>query len=183
MKFLVFAASHRKESLNGKLAALAAQWLEAQGHVADMPFYGAFDLPLYNDDIARRQLPDAAYIFARRAQPAHGIIICSPEYNWSYPGSLKNILDWTSRIEPAPLAGKTALLMSATPGARGGILGLNHLKTPLEALQLHVYNRVFPLGNAENAFDGKGQLAQPKQQQMLIALLAEYVLFTQKFSA
>ncbi len=182
MKLLIFAASHRPDSFNRKLAKLAAAHLAAKGANVDFAEYGEFDMPFYNDETcAKSGVPDIAQSFAIRAANADGIVICSPEYNWSYPGSLKNIFDWTSRITPTPLAGKTALLMSATPGSRGGITGLTHLKTPLEALQLFVYPKLFPLGNTESAFDTGSNLADPKQRQAFTSLLDGYSIFTQKF--
>lgn len=183
MRFLVFAASHRAASYNRKLAKLTAEQLASHGMHADLAQYGEFDMPVYNDEqVTRHHLPPEAHIFAKRAAACHGIVICSPEYNWSYPGSLKNILDWTSRIQPAPLAGKTVLLMSATPGSRGGILGLNHLKSPLEALQMFIFNRALPLGHAETAFTPEGTLAQEKQHRQFMSMVSDYIIFTEKLT-
>lgn len=180
MKLLVFAASHRTESVNRKLAKLAATHLEAHGIGIDFAEYAEFDMPMYNDETASRGVPEFAQGFAKRAGKADGIIICSPEYNWSYPGSLKNIIDWTSRIKPSPVAGKTALLMSATPGGRGGVLCLNHLRGPLESVQMYVFPRVFSLGNALNAHDGHGALSDEKTRRQFTTLLDDYVIFTRK---
>lgn len=175
MKFLLFAASHRKESYNRKLAVHVAAHIGGETDLAD---YADFDMPLYNDSIP---LPDAAHRFARRAASADGIVISSPEYNWSYPGSLKNIIDWTSRIEPNPLKGKTVMLLSASPGARGGILGMDHLKTPLEAMQLHVFHRMFPLGNCREAFDAADKLFA-KHRDALNPMIDSFVTFTRKLT-
>lgn len=183
MKFLIFAASHRNGSYNRKLAGLAAAHMESQGINVDFAEYAEFDMPVYNDEVATSGgIPDIAQRFAERAGKCDGIIICSPEYNWSYPGSLKNIIDWTSRLKPNLLAGKTVLLMSATTGGRGGISGLAHLKTPLEAISLFVFPRVFALPHADTAFDGKGALANARQQQLFIALLDSYTDFTRKLT-
>ncbi|MDE3015381.1 MAG: NAD(P)H-dependent oxidoreductase [Pseudomonadota bacterium] len=181
MKFLIFAASHRKESYNRRLAKLAAAHMKSQGARVDFAEYAEFDLPVYNDEIAvSGGVPEAALCFAERAAKCDGIILASPEYNWSYPGSLKNIIDWTSRVKPNRLAGKTALLMSATTGGRGGITGLAHLKTPLEAISFFVFPRVFPLPHADTAFDGKGALADAQKQQLFTGLLNGYTDFTRK---
>jgi chromate reductase, NAD(P)H dehydrogenase (quinone) len=181
MKLLVFAASHRAESYNRKLAALSAEYLTSKNVTVDFAEYADFDMPVYNDVVATDNVPVPARVFAHRAANAEGILVCSPEYNWSYPGSLKNIIDWTSRITPAPLKGKTALLMSATPGARGGILGLNHLKTPFEALQMFVFPKMFPLPEAQKAFGTSG-LSESKKQQQLLSILDDYVTFTSRLT-
>jgi chromate reductase len=184
MKLLAFAASHRPSSFNRKLAHYAGAYATAQNITVDFAEYGEFDMPVYDDHACDLHgVPDIAKSFAGRAASADGIIISSPEYNWSYPGSLKNILDWTSRLKPSPLAGKTALLLSATPGARGGIVGLQHLKTPLESLQMFVFHKVYPLGYAHDAFDATDALADGKQKQLFTAMLEEYITFTRKLSS
>lgn len=176
MKFLALAASHRPESYNRKLVTVAASELRSRGHEVDVALYGEFDMPVYNDAI---EMPDMCHSFAQRAESAQGIIISTPEYNWSYPGSLKNILDWTSCITPNPLAGKTAFLMAASPGARGGILALDHLKSPLESCEVFVYPRVFPLGHCMDAF-AEIMLANPTQHKQLLTMLDGYLHFTHK---
>lgn len=182
MKLLAFAASHRTESLNRKLCEIAAHHAKSHGFIPDLADYAEFDMPAYNDEISNTTgVPDIAQSFGKRAGEAAGILICTPEYNWSCPGSLKNILDWTSRMNPKPLTGKTALLMSATPSGRGGIIGLSHLKTILESMGVFVYPKVFPLSNAESAFDDDG-LSAAKQQHLLISLLQDYSDFTKKLT-
>jgi len=178
MKFLVFAASHRIDSYNRKLVAHTSKYLTGKGIQVDCADYADFDMPIYNGGI---ELPESAYSFAKRAAGVNGIIISSPEYNWSYPGSLKNIIDWTSCIAPKPLEGKTVLLMCASTGSRGGILGLSHLKTPMEASQMYVFPKVFPLGNCQQLFDSADVLAS-KPSQHLNTMLDDYVTFTRKLT-
>lgn len=181
MKLLVFAASHRPESHNRKLAKLAAAHAVLHGMAVDFAEYSEFDMPVYNDTQAHQGIPEQCRIFGERAAKAHGIILSTPEYNWSYPGSLKNIIDWTSRMHPMPLAGKTALLLSATTGARGGIMSLNHLKTPLEALQMYVFPRAFPLSHSETAFAGDA-LADERKNRQITSMIEEYVTFMRKLA-
>ncbi len=180
MKFLVFAASHRTDSYNRKLSKIAAAYLAAAGHDVDYADYREFDLPLYNDEVAATTLPMEVIKTGGRFANADGIIISAPEYNWSYPGTLKNLIDWLSRISPVPTRGKTVFLMSASTSARGGILGLNHLETPLEAIQMYVFPKMYPLGNAATAFASATQLADSKQHAAFTAMLDEYRVFTQK---
>lgn len=183
LRFLVFAASHRPDSFNRKLARLAARSAETLGASVDFAEYGEFDTALYNDGEAEQgYAPPAALAFLDRMALAQGVIIASPEYNWSYPGSLKNLLDWTSRLDPAPMRHKTALLLCATPGARGGILGLDHLRSVLAAMQLQVFNRAFPLGHCHEALSAEGGLTSEKQRLQLDTLLADYVTFTRKLA-
>lgn len=182
MKLLAFAASHRPDSANRTLAMLAASHARALGAEVDVADYGDFDMPVFNDTLSENP-PAAAASFAKRVESADGVIIAAPEYNWSFPGSLKNIIDWTSIIRPRPLVGKTALLLCATPGARGGIMGLQQLKSPLEAMQVHVFHKAFPLPHAHGAFAGDGVLADEAQQQKFAIMVSEFIAYTRKFSS
>lgn len=182
MKILAFAASHRPESLNKKLALLASKKVRELGVEVDFAEYGEFDMPLYNDTISGNP-PASASIFAKRAKDVDGIIIALPEYNWSFPANLKNIIDWTSIIKPAPLAGKTVFLMSATTGGRGGILGLQQIKPPLEHLGMFICNRVSSLAHAHNAFSENGEFMDKAQDKLLTATVSDFVDFTNKIQA
>jgi NAD(P)H-dependent FMN reductase len=181
MKFLALAASHRPESLNLKLAQLAVKNMRALGAEVELASYCEFDMESYNDIYADNQ-PETTKSFAKKMQGIDGIIISIPEYNWSFPGSLKNIIDWTSLIKPNPLAGKTALLMSATTGARGGITGLQQFKSPLEAQHMFVFHKVFPLAHAQNAFNSSGEFIDKAQQELFFNMTNDYINFTRKIS-
>lgn len=181
MKLLAFAASHRPESLNYKLVQLAAKKARELGAEVEIVEYGEFDMPIYNDTQSDNP-PVITKKFAEKCEFMDGIIIAMPEYNWSFPASLKNIIDWTSRISPAPLAGKTILLMSATTGARGGIAGLQQLKSPMEALHSFIFHKVFPLSHAQNAFSENGELKDQKQQELFFNIIKDYISFTKKLS-
>jgi chromate reductase, NAD(P)H dehydrogenase (quinone) len=183
MKFLAFAASHRPGSYNRKLAMIAAGMAQDRGAHVDFAEYEAFDMPLYNDaEVDKGFFPPAAGSFARRMESANGMIVSSPEYNWSYPASLKNIIDWTSRIDGTPMKGKTVLLLCATPGSRGGIVCLNHLRPPFEALGMVVFNKAFPLGKCKEAINASDNLADREQQQRLLEIVGDFVTFTEKLS-
>lgn len=172
---LVIAASHRPDSLNRKLATAAVAQLHKEDFATDFPEYAAFDLPLFNDEERQRgHTPEALKSVAALMSKADALLIASPEYNWSYPGSLKNMLDWVSHLSPCPLSGKPALLMSATPSQRGGVVGLGHLKTVLEALGMYVMPSSFLLSRAPEAFAEDGNLADERQEARLSSLIHEF---------
>src|SRR5690349_19954695 len=121
LKILVFAASLRRESLNRKLAALAARTLESMGATVDHASMRDFDVPLYDGDREEAEgIPKGAHELQRRLLEADAFIISSPEYNFSMPGVIKNLIDWTSRFRPQPFDGRNGLLMSASPSLVGG---------------------------------------------------------------
>src|SRR6478672_3589399 len=79
------------------------------------------DFPLYNADIQNSTgFPAAVTALAEAIRAADGVIFCTPEYNFSIPGGLKNALDWVSRLQNQPFAGKPMAIQSASPGPLGG---------------------------------------------------------------
>lgn len=157
MNTFIFAASHRPQSKNRRLAELSHRWFAAQGVTTDLAEYSELDTPLFNASISEAgQIPESVQKVADRIARAEALVIASPEYNWSMPGSLKNLIDWLSHLSPCPLAGKTALLMCATPSVRGGAVGLSHLKTTLEAVGMFVFPSALTLGEAGTAFSADG---------------------------
>ena len=161
---------------------LAAAQVKAAGHDVMFKEYAELDMPVYNDEICSTQgISSTVNPLAEALRNVQGIIISAPEYNWSYPGSLKNIIDWTSRIKPQPLAGKSVLLMCASTSDRGGIVAMTHLKTPFEALQAFVYPRVYTLSNAHTKL-ATNTFQEEKLQQPFNALVAGYIDFTNKLT-
>ena len=149
LNVLVFAASLRADSLNRKLATLAAQVAQESGAIVDHASMREFDVPSYDGDIEKAAgIPNGADELRRRLVACDAFIVSSPEYNGSMPGVLKNLIDWTSRFRPQPFDGKQCLLMSASPSMSGGNRGLWVLRMPLEHLGARVYPDMFSLAQA-----------------------------------
>jgi chromate reductase len=155
LKVLVFGASLRADSLNRKLAALAARVAEQNGATVDHASMRDFDVPSYDGDVEKQGgLPKGAAEFKRRLDDCDAFIVSSPEYNGSMPGLFKNLIDWTSRYRPQPFDGKQGLLMSASPSMAGGNRGLWALRMPFEHLGARVYPDMFSLAQAHKALAG-----------------------------
>lgn len=151
LKVLVCGASLREDSLNRKLAALAARIVEQAGATVDLASMHDFDVPSYDGDAEKAQrIPKGADELRRRLIDSDAFIISSPEYNASMPGMLKNLIDWTSRFRPQPFDGKHGLLLSASPSLAGGNRGLWALRIPLEHLGARIYPDMFSLAQAHN---------------------------------
>ena len=152
LKVLVFAASLRAESLNRKLAALAARIAEQSGATVDHASMRDFDVPSYDGDAENIQgVPKGAEELRRRLLDSDAFIVSSPEYNASMPGIFKNLIDWTSRFRPQPFDGKHGLLLSASPSTVGGNRGLWAARVPLEHLGARIYPDMFSLARAHEA--------------------------------
>ena len=153
MKVFVCAASLRADSLNQKLAALAARVAAATGATVDLASMREFDVPIYDGDLEAAQgIPDGAAAFQRRLIASDAFIVASPEYNASMPGGLKNLIDWTSRFRPQPFDGRHGLLLSASPSLAGGNRGLWALRVPFEHLGARIFPDMFSLSMAHKAF-------------------------------
>lgn len=160
VRFLVFSASLRAESLNTRLARLAARLIEEHGGTVDAAAMAEFDCPSYNQDAPTLGgIAPGALELRRRLEASDAFVIASPEYNSSMPGLLKNAIDWTSRIRPQPFNGRHALLLSASPSMVGGNRGLWALRMPLEHLGARVYPDMFSLALAHQAFASDGRIA------------------------
>ncbi len=159
VRLLVFSASLRRESLNTRLAQLAAVTIEANGGEVDLASMREFDTPSYDADVQDGTgFPRGAEAFCRRLEQCDGFVISAPEYNASMPGVLKNAVDWVSRFHPQPFNELDGLLMSASPSMVGGNRGLWALRVPLEHLGARVYPDMFSLAQAHEALDSEGRI-------------------------
>jgi len=184
MRLLAFAASLRRESLNRKLIQIAADLARDAGMEVDLADFHEFDMPLYDADLqASSGFPSGARELARRIESADGLMIASPEYNYSIPGTLKNAIDWVSRMKPMPLSGKHGVLLAASSSLVGGIRGLWALRVPLEGLGVTLYPGMFALAQAPQAFDERGKLKDPEVQERLAKIANGYFVMGRKLSA
>jgi len=164
MKALVFAASTRTDSLNRRLARFAASELEREGIEVTLIDLRDYSMPIYDGDLeAQSGLPPAAQVLKSLVQQHDALVIASPEYNGSIPAVLKNTLDWVSRPQSgerpgAAFRGKTAIIMSASPGSGGGRRGLHHLREVLQHVGMSVHSAEISVPRAHEAFDRDGRL-------------------------
>lgn len=186
-KIVAFAGSTREGSYNKKLIRIAAEAARAKGASVTLIDLRDFAMPLYDGDLEQQEgLPLKALELKRIFTDHDGFLISAPEYNSSITGVLKNSIDWTSRPETpvekpfAPFAGKAACLMSASPGALGGLRGLVTLRSILGNMQMLVLPEQVAVSKAHEAFKEDGSLKDPKQQtsieklgQGLTAILAK----------
>jgi len=182
MKILLFAASLRKDSINKKLINLVAKLLAKESKAdVNLVEFSEFDVPLYNGDIEDNEgIPVGAIKFIERLQAVDGLIIASPEYNFSVPGTLKNLLDWTSRYQPIPWAEKPVLLISASPSLAGGSRGLLHTRVSLEVCGAYVYPKMFSLANAYEAFSSRGTFNDKELQMQLQQRVKAFLHFVKQ---
>lgn len=119
-KILVIGASNSSTSINRTLAAHAGTLLkDCQYYVLDL---NDFEMPLYSPERETEDgIPEGAVEFIEHIQGADAIILSLAEHNGSYTAAFKNVLDWASRHEQKLWSEKPMLLLSTSPGERGGV--------------------------------------------------------------
>ena len=174
MKLLIFAGSTRQHSFNRQLAAVAASMGRVAGAEVTHLELADFDVPMYNADLEAKATPGDVMRLKQLLFDHPAWIICSPEYNGSYTALLKNTIDWVSspvKSDPAwqdgfkSFTGKVVGVLSASPGAMGGLRSQSHLVPLLLNAQCWVTPKSFALGNAGNAFDADGRLLNETHRQ------------------
>jgi chromate reductase len=178
MRFLVFSASLRGDSLNTRLAHLAAGVIEKHGAIADYASMQEFDCPSYNQD-TEKTIPQGAEELRKRILANDAFVIAAPEYNGSMPGHLKNVIDWVSRFRPQPFNERHALLLSASPSMAGGNRGLWALRMPLEHLGSRVFPDMFSLATAHQAFNTDGGLVNATLAARFETMLEKFMDLTE----
>ncbi|MFO0827161.1 MAG: NAD(P)H-dependent oxidoreductase [Phycisphaerales bacterium] len=167
-KILAFAGSARRGSANVRLVHAAAHGAREAGAEVTLIDLRDFPMPIFDGDLEAAQgLPESA-VRLRSLLAAHqGLLIASPEYNSSISPLLKNVIDWTSRGpngqgDLSVYRGKVAGLLSASPGAWGGMRGLVTVRSILGNIGVIVLPNQFVLPKAHEAFAEDGSLVDAK---------------------
>ena len=182
-KILAFAGSARRESYNNKLLKIAASGAQAAGAAVTVIDLADYPLPLFNEDLEQESgAPENAKRLKQLFVENHGLLIACPEYNSSITPLLKNTIDWVSRPaagEPSLIAyrGKVATLLSASPGALGGLRGLVHVRSILGNIGVIVLPDQIAIQKAFEAFNPDGSLKDAKLQSAVTDLGAGLAKF------
>jgi len=127
MKLLAFGASTSSTSINRQLANFAANQV-ADAEVTDLDL-SQFSLPIYSsDEHEANGIPAYARAFKDLITSHDGIVVSLAEHNGSYAAAFKNLYDWVSRIDQSVWADKPMLLLSTSPGGRGGMTVMDAAK-------------------------------------------------------
>ena len=139
------------------------------------------DMPLYNADVQAQSFPKPVTEMADAIRKAQGVVICSPEYNYSMPGVLKNAIDWLSRLPDQPFANKPVLIQSASQGVFGGARMQYHLRQTLVFVDALVFNRPeVTVAQAQNKIDANGTLTDQATRDFIKQQLAAFEKFIRK---
>lgn len=137
---LVICGSLRAGSLNRMVARTLPELAPDGMTIVEAPSLAG--IPAYNaDDQAAGGFPEPVRALAAAIAEADGVIIVSPEYNFSVPGVLKNAIDWVSRLPDQPFRDKPVALQSAAAGLLGGARMQYHLRQIMVFLEAHVFTK------------------------------------------
>jgi chromate reductase, NAD(P)H dehydrogenase (quinone) len=178
LNVLTICGSLRKGSFNAMVARALPSLAPDGMTLKPAPSFAEF--PLYNADIqSSTGFPAPVNVLADAIRAADGVIFCSPEYNFSIPGGLKNAIDWVSRLPNQPFAGKPVALQSASPGPLGGGRVQYDLRRAMVFLDAYSLNKpeIF-IGNCASKLDEKtGEIKDEATRGFIKAQLAAFATF------
>ncbi len=169
MRILAISGSLRASSTNTALVRATAAL--APEHMEMVIYNGLADLPHFSPEIDGDEPPASVVDLRAQLQAADGVLICTPEYAFGVPGSLKNALDWT--VSSAEFWHKPVAVISASPLATGGDKAHASLLLTLKALGSNV-----PEGGklmvpvVKKKLNDAGEIVDPETVQALKSLLA-----------
>lgn len=153
LNVLVICGSLRKKSFNAALTRALPELAPPGMKLLPAPDFQT--LAPYNADIQEASgFPPAAEDLAQAIRDADGVLIVSPEYNWSIPGTLKNAIDWVSRMKEQPFKEKPVALQSCSQGVLGGARMQYAMRMTLIYLNAFTFGTPEVLvAQAQNKFD------------------------------
>ncbi len=166
-KLLGISGSLREASTNTKLVREAARLFEpSEFTLADI------NLPLFNEDLEAQGMPAEVTRLCEQIAAADALVISTPEYNKAPPGSLKNALDWVSRVRPMATAGKPCACLSASAGMAGGQRAKSALYLMLVPFGVRfVFDPEVNVGGSGDKFDEHGRLTDEAAEKFLGQLM------------
>ncbi len=180
---LTISGSLRKGSFNSALQRALPALAPSGMKLTEAPPYDGF--PLYNADVQNESgFPAAVKTFADAIRNADGVVIVTPEYNYSIPGALKNAIDWVSRLENQPFKDKPVAIQSATGGPMGGARMQYHLRSTMVFLNAFTFNtpEIF-VGSAHTKFNEKLELTDEPTRKIIGQQLAAFETFIARVRA
>jgi chromate reductase len=169
------AGSVRERSYNRWLLDAAREFLPED---VSFEIVRIDNLPFYDQDMDKpERLPEAVRRFREQIRGADGLLIATPEYNYSISGVLKNAIEWASRpVSDPSLRGKPVALMGAATGMFGTVRAQLALRQIFAGTNNPVVNRpevLVPL--AASKFDEHGRLTDPATRTILEQSMASFV--------
>jgi chromate reductase len=178
LNILSICGSLRKGSFNAMAQRVLPALAPAGMVIKPAPPFA--DFPLYNADIQNSSgFPAPVNVLADAIRAADGVIFCTPEYNFTIPGGLKNAIDWVSRLPNQPFAGKPIALQSASPGPVGGARVQYDMRKAMVFLDAFTLNKpeIFINNCASKFEEATGELKDEATRGFIKQQLAAFAIF------
>jgi chromate reductase len=134
------------------------------------------EVPFFDADLEAEGDPPSVQSLKHAVRGASGLIVCSPEYNASMPGLVKNAVDWLSRpYHDSALRGRPVGIIAISGGRRGGAGVRRHLMDTLGVLTDRLYSDAHLVGDARRVFDESGRLVDKETAAALEEWLSGFV--------
>jgi chromate reductase, NAD(P)H dehydrogenase (quinone) len=178
-KICGIVGSLRKGSFNRGLMMAAIELGRDAGLDIEL-FDRLAEVPMYNADNDTDELqPEPVAALKRAIGDADGLLIATPEYNYSVPGGLKNAFDWASRpAGKSPLNRKPAAIMGASTGMSGTI------RAQLALRQSFLFTDTFALLQPEvliprcaDRFDVSGKLTDKSTRDLIARQMNKFAVW------
>jgi chromate reductase len=172
LKIAGLCGSLRAASYNRMLMRLAESAMPQSMRLEPLEWR---EVPVFDADLLAKGMPPVVAGLRDAVRKADGLLIVTPEYNFSIPGGLKNVIDWLSRGEDQPLAGKPVAILSASAGPVGGARVQYDLRKVL--LFVNSMTLIKPevfVGNVASKFDASGQCTDEATRKFVTAQMAAF---------
>jgi chromate reductase len=168
-RILCLAGSLRRDSWNRRLLAEAVR---ATPKGLDLSLFDELAaVPMFNED-TEQVAPAGVHQLRSAVAIADGLLVATPEYNHSFPGVLKNAIDWLSRGSPSALTDKPVAIIGASAGRWGTRLAQAALRQVFTATEAQVMpGPMLFVAQASECFDLDGQLRDPKLASTLLGVV------------
>lgn len=171
MIITVISGTARNDSKTLRVAKLYQSLLEeklrSEGKNFELHLLSLLDLPVW------KRGEELLEVERNILVPATHFVFVMPEYNGSYPGILKTMLDNTDIR--ACWRGKNALLTGVADGRAGNLRGLDHMTTVLQYLQMHVYWNKLPLSRINEEISAEGKLLKEETSAAIEAQISGFL--------
>ena len=175
-KILAFSGSLRAQSYNKKILEVAMRGVESAGGIVTLIDLADFPMPIYNEDAhAENGFDPNAFRFQKLIVEHAGFLVACPSYNGSLTGGLKNAIDWASRANEYHakadiFRGKSAAILSASPGSFGGVHVLRHLRDVFTSVGIFVHPTEIAVPFVHEKLDEDGQIQDASTAEILTGL-------------
>ncbi len=165
--YTIISGTNRPGSNTIRVAKQYFQLLEKKGIPTRFVSLEGLDVNSRNDQL--RKLEKEALI------PARKFIFVVPEYNGSFPGVLKAMIDNTD-IEKV-WWGKKALLTGVSTGRAGNLRGMEHLTGVLHYLKMNVHHNKLPISVVNRLLNGGKDIEDALTLKVIDEQLEEFIRF------